>query len=91
MRWADPDFPIYTNPVGYVTKETLSLLAPYVDVWCPYLPLLRQEGSRGDEVRAFFASCGKDVWSYEADWRKRRQPAHSGMARARVVGISTTG
>ena len=78
MRWADPNLPIYTNPVGYVTKETLSLLAPYVDVWCPYLPLLRQEGSRGDEVRAFFASCGKDVWSYEADWRKRRQPPIQG-------------
>ena len=78
MRWADPDFPIYANPVGYVTGDVLENMAPFVDVWSPYLPLLRQDGRRGDEVRAFFAKCNKPVWSYEADWRKRRQPPIEG-------------
>ena len=62
FREAVPEAPIYANPAGFVTPETMAAMVPYVDYWCPEQAVMR----RTDGLSQFFLDTGKPVWSYEA-------------------------
>ena len=62
FRKAAPEAPIYANPAGFVTPETMAPMVPYVDYWSPEQAVMR----RTPGLSQFFLDTGKPVWCYEA-------------------------
>jgi len=61
----DPCVQIYANPTGRANSENLAKLRPYVDIWCPFLTLIK----RDPELLEFLRGTGKPLWCYEAEGR----------------------
>ena len=70
IKEIDPDVQIFQNPAYVVdpqarttvttTLKTFTMLAPYVDVWCPYAWHYQNK-----EVRDFLMKSGKKCWAYD--------------------------
>jgi len=64
----DPNVQVYANPTGGANAENLACLGPYVDIWCPFLTLVK----RDPELVRFLKETGRRVWCYEAEGNVKR-------------------
>ena len=71
FKEAMPEVPLYANPSGNVTPETMAPMMDITDVWCPEQGVLR----RTPELAELFLATGKSVWSYEAPPDSKTQHA----------------
>jgi len=62
---ADPHVQVYANPTGGANARNLEKLRPYIDIWCPFLVLIRKD----NELLSFLKETGKPIWCYEAEGR----------------------
>jgi len=63
FREADPQAPVYANPSGGVTLDTIREMDPWVDVWCPEVGMLER---LGDSLLDIIATRDRQVWCYQA-------------------------
>ncbi len=65
FREADPKIKMYTDPVSRITKEQLTEMVPYVDIWCPNrVGFLLHSGA--DKLEIMRKSKG-EIWTYECE------------------------
>jgi outer membrane protein assembly factor BamB len=71
-READAQIPIYANPVGHISVEHLTQMAPYTDIWCP----LQASGWYVDpdlmERMAIMRATGGQLWNYACSHDAKR-------------------
>ena len=70
-RKADPKVLMYANPVGRITKEELTEMIPFVDIWCPNrVGFLLDSGA--DKLK-IMKDTGADIWNYECEGNAKHQ------------------
>jgi len=70
-READPKVWMYTDPVHRITKEELTEMLPYVDIWCPNrIGFLLDVGADKWEI---IKNSGGQLWTYECEGNAKHQ------------------
>ncbi len=70
-READPQVQMYTDPVKRITKEELTEMLPYVDIWCPNrIGFLLDVGA---DKLAIMKSSNVQYWNYECEGNAKHQ------------------